>query len=104
MSSEIVKYNYDVVVATQNELAKFGESVKANESIIIEMSDEMKTDVEQMKNRDDIIRGIIINPDIGYCLGFNFIGRVEKRGGIFWKTQVFYFNERKAYFDKLFKR
>lgn len=103
MSNEIVKYNYDVVTITDSDIEKHG-YLKPNESIIIAISDEMKTDIEQMRNRDDIIRNIIINPDIGFCIGFNFEGTYKNSGGIMWQTRVFYHNFNKAYFDKLFKK
>lgn len=96
MSSEIVKYNYDVVTITEKDIEKHG-YLRANESIIIAVSDEMKNDIEQMRNRDEIIRNIIINPDIGFCLGFNFEGQYQGRGGIMWQTRVFYYNPNKAY-------
>ena len=98
--NELSKYNYYVVLAKESELVQYGSNVVANESIIIQMSDEMKTDIEQMKNRDEIIRNIILNTEIGYCIGFNFIGKVGNN----WNTKVFYYNPRKAYFDNLFKK
>lgn len=92
--SEVVKYNYDVITITEDEIYAYGH-IQANESIFINISDKMKSDIEQMKNRDEIIRSFIINPDIGFCLGFNFEGKIVIRGEEFWRTRVFYFNPNK---------
>src|SRR5688572_18677430 len=100
--NEVAKYNYDVVTITSNEIAQYG-YIQPNESVLISISDDMKTDIEQMRNRDTIIRSFIINPDIGFCLGFNFEGKDFKRGQTFWATRVFYYNPNKAWIQSIKK-
>ncbi len=96
--SDVIKYNYDVVVISDNELAQYGH-VKPNETMLVQIGDDVKNDIQNLNNRDAIIRNIIENPDLGLCIGFNFEGKEQRRdGSIFWNTRVFYYNQFKDWF------
>lgn len=90
---------YDLILR-DHELQKT-EYLQPNDSLIIEMSDEMKRDIESLEHRDLMIKNLMNMYEGCIPIGLNYLGKDKFNNH---RTKVFYHNPRKAYLDNLHKK